>query len=56
MIVGDALADLQMGRAAGVGLVVGVLTGASSAELLEPLADKVLESVEDLVTLLGWET
>jgi phosphoglycolate phosphatase len=49
-IVGDAPADLRMGRAAGVGLVVGVLTGVGLRADLEPLADLVLGSVEQLRT------
>jgi phosphoglycolate phosphatase-like HAD superfamily hydrolase len=49
MVVGDAVADLQMGRAAGAGLVVGVLSGLSSAALLAPHADVVIPSVADLI-------
>jgi phosphoglycolate phosphatase len=49
VVVGDAVADLQMGRAAGVGLVVGVLSGLSSAALLAPHADVVIASVADLI-------
>lgn len=48
-MVGDTTADLRMGRAAGVGLVVGVLSGVGSAELLTPLADALLPSVAGLV-------
>ena len=48
-VVGDAVADLQMGRAAGAGLVVGVLSGVSVPETLEPLADVLLPSVADLI-------
>jgi phosphoglycolate phosphatase-like HAD superfamily hydrolase len=44
-VVGDAPADLRMGRAAGAGLVVGVLTGVGDEAILRPLADVVLESV-----------
>ena len=47
-VVGDAPADLRMGRAAGAGLVVGVLTGVGGRADLEPLADVVLDSVEAL--------
>ena len=49
MVVGDAVADLQMGRAAGAGLVVGVLSGLSSPALLAPHADVVIASVADLI-------
>jgi phosphoglycolate phosphatase len=48
-MIGDNLVDLQMGRAAGVGLVIGVLSGLASAAELGPLADIVLASIDDLV-------
>ena len=48
MVVGDTTADLKMARAAGVGLVVGVLSGVSSARDLVMLADVLIESVDDL--------
>jgi phosphoglycolate phosphatase len=48
MVVGDTTADLKMGRAAGVGLVVGVLSGVSSARDLVTFADVLIESVDDL--------
>lgn len=44
-VVGDAVTDLQMGRSAGVGLCVGVLTGPAERELLEPFADVILDSI-----------
>jgi phosphoglycolate phosphatase len=47
-IVGDAPADLEMGRAAGAGRVVGVLSGVGTREDLAPLADAVLGSVDEL--------
>ena len=49
VVVGDSAADLQMGRGARAGLVVGVLSGISAAETLAPLADVVIESVARLV-------
>ena len=49
MMAGDSVDDLRMGRAAGVGLTVGVLSGLSSAELLQPLADVVIPSVGALL-------
>jgi phosphoglycolate phosphatase-like HAD superfamily hydrolase len=49
-IVGDTPADLQMGRSAGVGRVLGVLSGVGGRAELEPLADKVLTSVAELVS------
>lgn len=49
VMVGDSVADLQMGAAAGVGLKVGVLSGVSTAETLAPFADVLIESIQDLV-------
>jgi phosphoglycolate phosphatase len=47
-VVGDTLHDMNMGREAGAGLVVAVLTGAVSAAVLESLADVVIPSIEVL--------
>jgi phosphoglycolate phosphatase len=47
-VVGDNVDDLRMGRAAGVGLVIGVLSGVSAASMLTPPADLLLPSVENL--------
>ncbi len=47
-VVGDTAADLKMGRAAGAGLVVAVLTGVGGRADLAPLADAVIGSVEEL--------
>jgi len=52
-VVGDAPADLRMGRAAGAGLVIGVLTGVGDRSILQPLADVVLESVAALAPMGG---
>ena len=49
-IVGDTPADLAMGRAAGLGRVIGVLSGVGLRADLEPLADQVLGTVGELVT------
>jgi phosphoglycolate phosphatase len=49
VVVGDSAADLQMGRAAGAGLVVGVLSGVSSAEVLRPYANGLIASVAELI-------
>jgi phosphoglycolate phosphatase-like HAD superfamily hydrolase len=48
-IVGDSPADLQMGRAAGAGLVVGVLSGVGVREELAPYADVILQSIAELL-------
>jgi len=47
-VVGDAVHDLAMGRAAGVGLTVGVLSGTSRREDLVGLADIIVASIADL--------
>lgn len=52
VVVGDTPHDLHMGRAAGAGLVVGVLSGASTRDFLEPHCDHVLDSVAGIETLL----
>jgi phosphoglycolate phosphatase-like HAD superfamily hydrolase len=48
-MIGDSPADLAMGRAAGVGLVIGVLTGVGDRAALAADADLIVESVRDLV-------
>lgn len=48
-MVGDAVHDLAMGRAAGVGLTVGVLSGTSAREDLEGYADLLLDSVNEML-------
>ncbi len=48
-MVGDSPADLAMGRAAGAGRCIGVLSGVGTREELEPLADAVIPSVEALL-------
>lgn len=52
-MVGDNRHDLEMARAGGVGLAVGVLSGTGTRETLTPLADVVLESIVDLPGYLG---
>jgi phosphoglycolate phosphatase len=49
-IVGDTLADLRMGRAAGVGTTIGVLSGIDDATTLGPMADVLLASIAHLPT------
>jgi phosphoglycolate phosphatase len=53
VMVGDTTHDLNMGRNAGVGLTVGVLTGASDRAALASLADEVIAGAGDLPALLG---
>ena len=47
-VVGDAAHDLAMGRAAKAGLTVGVRSGTGTEEQLRPLADLMVDSINDL--------
>lgn len=52
-VVGDTAHDMRSGRAAGAGLVAGVLTGAHETDqLLQAGADQVLESIAHLPPLV----
>ena len=48
VVVGDNRHDIEMGRNAGAGLCVGVLTGTSTRGDLESIADIVLEDISGL--------
>ena len=48
VVVGDNRPDIEMGRNAGAGLCVGVLTGTSSRADLEAIADLVLDDIAAL--------
>lgn len=52
-MVGDSPRDLNMGRNAGVGISVGVLTGAHGREELERHGDLVLENILGLSRLVN---
>jgi phosphoglycolate phosphatase len=52
LVVGDTDRDINMARAAGAGLAVAVLTGATPRERLVPVADRVIASVFDIETVL----
>jgi len=52
IVVGDNRHDIEMGKNAQAGLCVGVLTGASTREELEGLADVVFEDISGLVGLI----
>jgi len=52
MVVGDNVHDLDMGRSAGAGYVIGVLTGTGGREHLAPLADRVIDSIRDLPAVI----
>ena len=51
-VVGDNRHDMEMGRNAGAGLCIGVLTGTSTRQDLEPLADLVLDDIRGLPAML----
>jgi phosphoglycolate phosphatase len=51
-VVGDTAADLLMARAAGAGLAVAVLTGATPRAILDRHADHVIPSVMAIEALL----
>jgi phosphoglycolate phosphatase len=56
IMVGDTVADLEMARRAGYALVVGVSSGASSAELLAQYADVVISDINAIeISTLGQE-
>lgn len=52
-MVGDNGHDLEMARAGGAGLAVGVLTGTGTRQSLAPLADVVLDSIAELPDFLA---
>ncbi len=52
MVVGDNAHDMEMAINANAALRVGVLTGTSSAQELAMLADHVIPSISDLVTVI----
>lgn len=52
-VVGDNSHDIDMGRNAGAGLVIGVLSGTSDAAALMPIADVCLSDISELPTFLA---
>lgn len=52
-MVGDNRHDLEMARAGGCGLAIGVLSGTGTRESLSSIADIVLDSVADLPDFLS---
>jgi phosphoglycolate phosphatase len=52
-MVGDNRHDLEMARAGGAGLAVGVLSGTGTRASLEAMADVVLDSIADLPAFLA---
>jgi phosphoglycolate phosphatase len=53
MMVGDSPHDMEMGRAAGVGKNIGVLTGTCTHRQLCDGADHVIENIAELEAVLG---
>jgi phosphoglycolate phosphatase len=53
MVVGDNLHDMEMGRRAGAGWLVGVLGGSAGLATLSAAADWVIDGVAELEDLLG---
>jgi phosphoglycolate phosphatase-like HAD superfamily hydrolase/ribonuclease HI len=51
LVIGDTVADLLMAKAAGCAAAIGVLSGVSPLETLEPYADAVLDGVWELPAL-----
>jgi phosphoglycolate phosphatase len=51
-MVGDNRHDLEMARAGGAGLAVGVLSGTGTRETLAPIADAIIDSIADLPAFL----
>jgi phosphoglycolate phosphatase len=51
-MVGDNLHDAEMARAAGTGLSIGVLSGNSTRQELEPHVDHVIDSIADVAALM----
>ncbi len=56
MMVGDSPRDLRMGRNAGAGMTVGVLTGATRAEHLMPLADRVYDDISGILEMFDCQS
>ncbi len=52
-VVGDNRHDLEMAKAGGAGLAVGVLSGTGTRPSLAPLADVIIGSVAELPDLLA---
>jgi phosphoglycolate phosphatase len=53
VVVGDNSHDIKMGRNANAGLCIGVLTGTSTRDQLEKIADVVLDDIRQLPALLN---
>ena len=47
-VIGDSTLDMDMAKNAGCGLSIAVLTGKDGADLLEPVADFVVKSIDNI--------
>jgi phosphoglycolate phosphatase len=52
-MVGDSTHDLDAGRAAGVGMNVGVLSGPAARSQIAHVADVILKDVTELISLFS---
>ena len=52
-MVGDSPRDLKMGRNAGVGLTIGVLTGTTGSAALADNADHIFQNISGLLQLFS---
>jgi phosphoglycolate phosphatase len=52
-VVGDNAHDMEMGRRAGAGQRIGVLTGTGTRDTLAPFADGVIAGLDELEAFLG---
>ncbi|EIJ42196.1 haloacid dehalogenase superfamily enzyme, subfamily IA [Beggiatoa alba B18LD] len=53
LVVGDSRSDLTMGKNAGVGYCVGVLTGAGTHASLQPVADMIIDSIAEMQVIFS---
>jgi phosphoglycolate phosphatase len=53
-VIGDNLHDIEMGRAAGAALTIGVLTGTSTAADLEGHADRIYPGIAEMAADEGF--
>ena len=51
VVVGDTIADMEMGRSAQVGTVVGVLSGVGQQKDLQKVADYVVPDIRELIPI-----
>lgn len=51
-VIGDTTADTGMGKSAGLGMTIGVLSGAGSKRGLEKDADVILSSIDEILGII----